>query len=179
MAHPPCREVPAGNGVRGPVRHMPGHAAHEAPQGGAEVRHDAVRAGPADKGLARPVRRFGPCRFLLAGPEMGAGRGGIPAAGQGAQPPDAARGQAHRTEKGAVPAGLLLRFAGCSGRMETGKLFLARLVPPPAPPKLRGLFCVHARPPCPESGCGCRLPSGPANRRPAQAGHKARAAQLG
>lgn len=73
MAHPPCREVPAGNGVRGPVRHMPGHAAHKAQQGGADVRHDAMSAGPADKRLARPVRRVFP-NLLPSGPAESRGR---------------------------------------------------------------------------------------------------------
>lgn len=175
MTSPPCAEVPAVNRVRAPVRHTSGHAAHEAQQSGANMRHDAMRAGPADEGLARPVRRFGPRSFPFGGPEMGARRDGILDAGQGAQPPDAARGQAHHMKKGAVPAGLFLHSASKPGRIRT----VIHLELPPPPPKHRGLFCVHATPPCPESGCGCRPPSGPANRRPTPAGHRGCAAQLG
>ena len=99
MAHPPCREVPAGNGVRGPVDDVSGHAAHEAPQGGAERRHDAVRAGPADKRLARPVRRVFPDLLPAARLKAVAGFHGVLCAVEHAQRAEAARGQRHGAEK--------------------------------------------------------------------------------
>lgn len=99
MAHPPCREVPAGNGERGPVRHMPGHAAHKAQQGGADVRHDAMSAGPADEGLAQPVRRSGPDLFPAARLKAVAGLHGVLGAVEHAQRAEAARGQRHGAEK--------------------------------------------------------------------------------
>ena len=93
MTHPLCSEVPAVNRERGSVRHTSGHAAHAAQQSGADVRHDAMSAGPADKRLARPVRL--PAARLKAV----AGLHGVLCAVAHAQRAEAARGQRHGAEK--------------------------------------------------------------------------------
>ena len=48
---PPCTEVGTEGRPRGPGNDMPGHAAHEAQQSGANSRHKSTGAGTADESL--------------------------------------------------------------------------------------------------------------------------------
>ena len=66
----------------------------------------------------------------------------------------AARRQGDFPIKGAVGAGVALRFAGGYGRMRAEKPVAFRFVPPPPPPSIGGFFVGHVTPPEPVLPCG-------------------------
>lgn len=148
---PPCAEVSTEGRPRGPGNDMPGHAAHEAQQGGADSRHKAVAAAAADEALPDGIRACGGFPFLnpSSGLEVGASSSGRPQffSRQHTQHAAAAGGQGDFPIKGAFRAGVALRFAGGYGRMRAEKPVAFRFVPPPPPPSIGGFFIGHVTPP--------------------------------
>ena len=60
-------KISAGKRLCGPGNNMPGHAAHEAQQGGADGRHKAVAAAAADETLPDGIRACSGRAFIIKG----------------------------------------------------------------------------------------------------------------
>ena len=121
---PPCMKTSAGKGRRVFGNNMPGHAAHEAQQGGAERRHKAVAAAATDKTLPYGI---GACRGQalitpFAGLEVLAAFGGSPQlfTGQHAQHAAASGGQDDVPMEGTVGTAVALSFMAACGILGGG-----------------------------------------------------------
>lgn len=121
---PPCAEVSTEGRPRGPGNDMPGHAAHEAQQGGADGRHKAVAATAADETLPDGIRACSGRAFInpFAGLKIFAAPGGRPQlfAGQRTESAAAAGGQGDFPIKGASRAGAILSFIVACGILGAG-----------------------------------------------------------
>ena len=108
----------------GPGNNMPGHAAHEAQQGGADCWHKAVTAAAADETLPDGIRACSARTFIqpCAGLDIFAASGGRPQlfAGQRTESAAAAGGQGNFSKENAVGAGVALCFIIACGILGAG-----------------------------------------------------------
>lgn len=117
-------KISAGKRLCGPGNNMPGHAAHEAQQGGADCWHKAVTAAAADETLPDGIRACSGRAFIqpCAGLDIFAASGGRPQlfAGQRTESAAAAGGQGNFSKENAVGAGVALCFIIACGILGAG-----------------------------------------------------------